>query len=238
MDRTCLITGGTRGIGRALAARLVAEGDRVALTGTSEERAVDAAAELAGTADAADRVLGVGCDVRDAASVDRAVTAVAGHFGGLDVVVNNAGVGVGAPVADLSSDEWDRIIGTNLTGVFNVCRAAIPHLRARGAGWIINVSSLASEHPFAGGAAYSASKAGLNAFTEALMQEVRYDGIRVSCVLPGSVATGFSGRAANAGADWRLRPEDVADVVVHLLAHQGRSLPSRVEIRPSQPKKA
>ena len=110
------------------------------------------------------------------------------------MLVNNAGVGVGAPIADLSYDEWNRIIDTNLTGVFHCCQAAIPHLRARGGGWIINISSLASKNPFVGGAAYCASKAGLNAFSEALMQELRYDNIRVSYVLPGSVATGFSGR--------------------------------------------
>jgi NAD(P)-dependent dehydrogenase (short-subunit alcohol dehydrogenase family) len=144
-------------------------------------------------------------------------------------------VGVGAPVADLAHDEWHRIIGTNLTGVFYCCRAAIPHLRARGGGWIVNISSLASKNPFAGAAAYCASKAGLNAFSEALMQEVRYDNIRVSYILPGSVATEFSGRSGGSGAEWRLLPDDVAHVVIDLLEHDDRSLPSRIEIRPSRP---
>jgi NAD(P)-dependent dehydrogenase (short-subunit alcohol dehydrogenase family) len=151
--------------------------------------------------------------------------------------VNNAGVGVGAPVADLSEDEWRRIIDTNLTGVFHCCKAAIPRLRRRGGGWIINISSLASKNPFVGGAAYCASKAGLNAYSEALMQELRYDDIRVSYILPGSVATGFSGRAPAEGGDWRLQPEDVAHAIVDLLRHPVRSLPSRVEIRPSRPRK-
>lgn len=238
MNRICLITGGTRGIGRALAGRLLAEHDMVAITGTSSDGAMAAASALAAASNDASRVVGVTCDVRDASSVEAAVRTTVARFGGLDVLVNNAGVGVGAPVADMSSEEWDRIIGTNLTGVFNCCRAVIPQLRTRGGGWIINVSSLASKNPFAGGAAYCATKAGLNAFSEALMQEVRYDGIRVAYVLPGSVATGFSGRASDAGADWKLLPEDVAQVIVDLLAHPPRSLPSRVEIRPSQPRNA
>jgi NAD(P)-dependent dehydrogenase (short-subunit alcohol dehydrogenase family) len=134
----------------------------------------------------------------------------------------------------MTADEWHRVVETNLTGVFYCCRAALPHLRSRGGGWIVNVSSLSSTGPFAGGAAYCASKAGLNAFTEALMQEVRQDGIRVACVLPGSVRTGFSGRSP--GTDqWKLAPEDVAQAVAGLIAFPARSLPSRIEIRPSQP---
>jgi NAD(P)-dependent dehydrogenase (short-subunit alcohol dehydrogenase family) len=168
--------------------------------------------------------------------VQRAVDSAVARFGGLDVVVNSAGVGVGVPIADMTHDEWDRIIGTNLTGVFNTCKAAIPHLRARG-GWIVNISSLASTNPFPGGAAYCASKAGLNAFSDALMQELRYDNIRVTTVLPGSVATGFSGREPGTGAEWKLLPEDVAQAIVDLLNHPARSLPSRIEIRPSRPKK-
>jgi len=134
-------------------------------------------------------------------------------------------------------DEWDRIIGTNLTGVFNCCKAAIPHLRRRGGGWIVNISSLSSTGPFPGGAAYVASKAGINAFSDALMQELRDDNIRVTTVLPGSVATGFSGREPGTGADWKLLPEDVAHAITDLLNHPARSLPSRIEIRPSRPKK-
>ncbi len=181
--------------------------------------------------------MGVVCDVRDPGSAARAVQTAVERYGGLDVLVNNAGVGMGAPVADLSSEEWHRILDTNLTGAFNCAHAAIPHLRARGGGWIVNVSSLASTNPFPGGAAYCASKAGLNAFSDALMQEVRHDGIRVTLVLPGSVATEFSGRPPGQGSEWKLHAEDVAQAIVDLLAHPPRSLPSRIEIRPSQPKK-
>jgi NAD(P)-dependent dehydrogenase (short-subunit alcohol dehydrogenase family) len=165
------------------------------------------------------------------------VSACAARFGGLDFVVNNAGVGVFADVADMQPAQWDEVIDTNLTGVFHVCHAAIPHLRRRGGGFIVNISSLAGKNSFATAAAYCASKAGLNAFSEALMQEVRYDNIRVSYVMPGSVATGFSSGDAAKGADWKISADDVADVVIDLLRHPARSLPSRVELRPSKPRK-
>jgi NAD(P)-dependent dehydrogenase (short-subunit alcohol dehydrogenase family) len=235
MPRVSLITGGTRGIGFAIAEALIREGDRVAITGTSSDSVVRAEHRLATAVADAGRVAGIVCDVRDRAAVERAVETVVARFGGLDALVNNAGVGIGAPVAELPDDEWNRIIDTNLTGVFHCCRSAIPRLRARGGGWIVNVSSLASKNAFAGGAAYCASKAGLNAFSEALMQELRYDNIRVTCILPGSVATGFSGREPEGGSDWKLRPEDVALAVVNVMRHPARSLPSRVEIRPSKP---
>jgi 3-oxoacyl-[acyl-carrier protein] reductase len=236
--RVSLVTGGTRGIGYAIADALLARGDAVAIVGTSRSGADDAAARLGADGERRARVLPLVCDVRDARAVEAACADVIDAFGGIDVLVNNAGVGVGAPVADLSYEEWDRIIGINLTGVFHCCKAVVPHLRRRGGGWIINISSLASKNPFAGGAAYCASKAALNAFSEALMQEVRYDGIRVSYVLPGSVATEFSGRPVSAGSDWRLQANDVAQVVIDLLSHPARSLPSRVEIRPSRPQKS
>lgn len=234
MSRISLVTGGTRGIGFAVAEALLKEGGRVAITGTDDDGVMKAEHRLADRVDDAGRVASIVCDVRDPASAEAAVQTVVARFGGLDALVNNAGVGTGRPVAELSYEEWRRIIDTNLTGVFNCCRSAIPHLRARG-GWIVNVSSLASTNPFAGAAAYCASKAGLNAFSEALMQELRYDGIRVTYVLPGSVATGFSGREPESGADWKLLPEDVATAIVDVMNHPSRSLPSRIEIRPSRP---
>jgi 3-oxoacyl-[acyl-carrier protein] reductase len=229
------VTGGTRGIGRAVVEALVARGDSVVLTGTSDESVQRAETAVSLAAHDATRVMGVVCDVRDAGSVRRAVDAAGQRFGGLDIVVNNAAVGVGGPIATLDEAEWDRLIDTNLTGVFHCCQAAIPHLKARGGGFIVNISSLAGKNAFAGGAAYCATKAGLDAFSEALMQEVRYDGIRVAHVCPGSVATGFNNRPPEAGAEWKLHAEDVAAVVLHLLSHPARSLPSRVEIRPAQP---
>jgi 3-oxoacyl-[acyl-carrier protein] reductase len=235
MALVALVTGGTRGIGYAVAEALLRNGHSVAFTGTTDDGVVKAEHALA--AIGGGHVTGIVCDVRDPAATERAVRTAVARFGGLDVLVNGAGVGVGAPVAELPHEEWDRIIGTNLTGVFNCCKSAIPHLRTRGGGWIINISSLSSTGPFAGGAAYCASKAGVNAFSDALMQELRSDNIRVSTVLPGSVATGFSGRSPDHGAEWKLHAEDVARVIVDLLDHPGRSLPSRVEIRPSRPNK-
>jgi 3-oxoacyl-[acyl-carrier protein] reductase len=237
MSLIALVTGGTRGIGHAVATRLLARGHGVAITGTTSAGVVRAEHALAEQCGDPGRVLGLVCDVRDHSDSELALQTVIARFGGLDILVNNAGIGVGQPIAEMPRDEWQRIIGTNLTGVYNCCRAAIPHLTARGGGWIVNVSSLASKNPFAGGAAYCASKAGLNAFSEALMQELRPSNIRVSYVLPGSVATGFNGRAAETGADWKLSPDDVAQVIEGLLDFPPRSLPSRVEIRPSRPQK-
>jgi NAD(P)-dependent dehydrogenase (short-subunit alcohol dehydrogenase family) len=236
MARIALVTGGTRGIGYAIAEALVRGGDAVAFTGRTDDSVVKAERSLSSIGRA--QVVGIVCDVRDSGSVTLAVKTVIAKFNALDVLVNCAGIGVGAPVADLPHDEWDRIIGTNLTGVFNCCKAAIPHLRTRGGGWIINISSLASTNPFPGGAAYCASKAGLNAFSDALMQELRYDNIRVSSILPGSVATGFSGREPGTGSEWKLHAEDIAQAVVDLLGYNARTLPSRVELRPAKPRKS
>ena len=238
MARVTLITGGTRGIGYALAEALLRAGDQVAITGTSTDGVMRAEHALATACGDPGRITGIVCDVRDPAQTELAVRTAAARYGGLDALVNNAGVGVGVPIAEMPHDEWDRIIGTNLTGVFNCCKAAIPVLRQRGGGWIVNVSSLASKNPFVGGAAYCASKAGLNAFSEALMQELRPDNIRVTYILPGSVATEFSGKDSGAGAEWKLHAEDVAQAIVDVLNHPARSLPSRVEIRPSRPQKS
>jgi len=232
--RTGLVTGGSRGIGLAIACRLVTEGVNVVVTGRSPSH-LSAAAATIGRAGPGS-VETICADVRSYAEVEKAVAAAA-RSGGLDIVVNNAGVGIFANVEKLTPAQWSEIIDTNLTGVFNVCHAALPELRKQGGGSIINISSLAGKNAFIGGAAYCASKAGLNAFSEALMQEVRYDNVRVSYVMPGSVSTAFSGNEPAAGSDWKIAPEDVAQVVVDLLRHNPRSLPSRVEIRPSKPRK-
>ena len=236
--KVAVVTGGSRGIGFAIAQALVALGVKVAITGRSESRLAAARLKLEG-AGAGSRVeVETGrADARRYADVEQAIGAAATRFGGLDILVNNAGVGVFANVGDMTPDQWAEVLETNLTGVFNACHAAIPHLRQRGGGFIINISSLAGSNAFAGGGAYCASKAGLNAFSEALMQELRYDDIRVSSVMPGSVATEFMGGDSSRGADWKIAPEDVADVVINLLKHEPRSLPSRVELRPSKPRR-
>jgi NAD(P)-dependent dehydrogenase (short-subunit alcohol dehydrogenase family) len=224
-----LVTGGSKGIGRAIAQALLAQGGHVAIAGRADTALVAAARTLG----AGDRLLTVRGDVRDPADAQRFVDETVRRFGGLDVLVNNAGVGRFANVADMSVDDWRLIVDTNLSGVFYCTRAALPELRRRGGGYIVNISSLAGKNAFTGGAAYCASKAGLNQFSEALMQEVRHDNIRVSYVMPGSVATGFGGTSG--GEAWKLAPEDVAKVVVDLISHDARSLASRVELRPSRP---
>jgi 3-oxoacyl-[acyl-carrier protein] reductase len=233
--KVAVVTGGSRGIGLAIARALVGDGVQVAITGRSAAHLSSARPRIEAAGPGAVETLQA--DVRSHDEVKRAIDAAVARFGGLDILINNAGVGVFSDVASMTPAQWSEVIDTNLTGVFNACHAALPHLRARGGGFIINISSLAGKNPFANGAAYCASKSGLNAFSEALMQEVRYDDIRVSYVMPGSVATAFSSGDEGKGADWKIRPEEVADVVVNLLRHDPRSLPSRVELRPSKPKK-
>ena len=193
---------------------------------------------LRGVAAQGAKVEGMRADVRQYAEVERLMAQTVSRFGGLDILINNAGIGLFRSVADMSVEEWDTVIDTNISGVFYCCHAAIPHLRKRGESWIINISSLAGKNAFVDGAAYCASKAALNQFSETLMQEVRHDGIRVSYVMPGSVATDFGGADRGAAkAGWALHADDVAEVVTDLIAHPARSLPSRVEIRPAQPPK-
>jgi len=233
--KVAMVTGGSRGIGLAIATALVREGVQVVVTGMSAAHLSTARSKIDGAGPGALETLQA--DVRKYDEVARAIDAAAARFGGLDILINNAGVGIFKEVAEMSPQDWQQVIDTNLTGVFNGCHAAIPHMRRRGGGFIINISSLAGKNPFAAAAAYCASKAGLNAFSEALMQEVRYDGIRVSYVMPGSVATAFSSGDESKGADWKISPDEVADVVLGLLRHHPRSLPSRVELRPSRPRK-
>jgi 3-oxoacyl-[acyl-carrier protein] reductase len=237
-DKVAVVTGGSRGIGYAIA-RALSDLDANVVISARQEESLRAARDrlAAGRAGSGARIAAIAADVTSYADVERLMDAAAARFGGLDLLVNNAGIGSFGEVAAQALDDWHRTIATNLTGVFYCCRAAIPHLRRRGGGWIINISSLAGKNPFAGAAAYCASKAGLNAFSEALMQEVRYDDIRVSSIMPGSVRTEFGGSHDGAGTEWKLAPSDVAQVVVDLVAHDRRSLPSRVEIRPSKPRK-
>ena len=226
--KVAVVTGGNRGIGRGIAEALAREGATVALSSRNAKAAEQAAREVGG------RTLGLPCDVRSHESVQHLFREVEQRLGGTDVLVNNAGIGLFAAVAETTPDDWRAVIETNLNGPFYCCREAIPQMRKRGGGYIFNISSLAGKNPFANGAAYNASKFGLNGFSEALMMEVRYDGIRVSYLMPGSVATDF-GRGARDKMDWALRPEDVAEVVLDLLRAPGRALYSRVEMRPSQP---
>jgi NAD(P)-dependent dehydrogenase (short-subunit alcohol dehydrogenase family) len=231
--QVALVTGGSKGIGYAIAEALASAGADVAITARSAQELDDAKGRLE-TAARGRRVTTHAVDVRDHAGVHNAVAETVSAFGGLDIVVNNAGVGRFVQVAEMSLAQWSDVIDTNLTGAFNVCHAAIPELRKRGGGYIVNISSLAGKNAFVGAAAYCASKAGLNQFGEVLMQEVRHDNIRVTTIAPGSVATGFAGNAA-ASADWKTAPSDIGQIVVDLLQGDPRSLASYIELRPSKP---
>jgi len=232
---TAIVTGATRGIGFDIAKALLKAGDRVMITGRSQGAVDTALSELAAAAGDEGRLAGVVADVRDKAAVEAMVAATVARFSSFDTLVNNAGVGAFSEVAQTTDEDWHRVIDTNLTGVFYCSRAAIPVLKAGGGGWIINIASLAGRNYFAEGAAYCASKAGLVAFSEAMMIEVRHDDIRVSVVMPGSVATDFMGPSGSRpDQSWKLTGDDVAEVVMDLLRHPARSLPSKVEIRPAR----
>ena len=231
-ERVAIVTGGSRGIGRAIVENLLDGGWRVFLCSRNPESVASALGELAGRGEAAGgAVAGRAVDVREQGEVDGFVDWVAGEAGRLDCLVNNAGLGHFAAVDALSGDQWREVLRTNLDGCFYFLRAAAP-LMKRGGGWIFNIASLAGKHPFAGGAAYNASKFGLVGMSEAAMLDLRHDGIRVAAILPGSVDTSFQSRKER---EWMLTPGDVARVVTDLLAFPERALPSRVEIRPTAP---
>lgn len=230
--KTAIVTGGTRGIGRAVVHALLREGASVAFCGRTQA-SVDAALAEFGPDH---KAFGAEADVRKAERVERFVAEVEAKFGGVDILVNNAGVGVFRPVAELTPEDWDRVIGTNLTGVFHFCRACLPLFRKRGGGQVVNISSLAGRNPFAGGAAYNASKFGLNGFSEAMMLDHRQENVRVSLIAPGSVDTEFS--PGTGGGDWKIAAADVAEVVLAILTMPARTLVSLVEMRPAKPRKS
>jgi NAD(P)-dependent dehydrogenase (short-subunit alcohol dehydrogenase family) len=233
-DKVAVVTGGTRGIGRAIAEALLEEGAKVFLCGRDPSNVQSAIEKLRSRW--GDRAAGAAADVRRHEECRKLIQSAADCFGGIDILVNNAGIGIFKPVEKLAPEEWDDTIQTNLSGVFYCTHEAIPFLRGRGGGYIFNISSLAGINTFPEGAAYSASKFGLNGFSEALMQEVRYDGIRVSYILPGSVATEFGSPGRPKAEDsWKVAAEDVAKAVVDLCRFPERTIASRVEIRPSRP---
>lgn len=233
--KTALVTGSSKGIGRAVAERLLEAGCSVALSARNPEELERTVTELQSRlASSESKIIGQQADVRDEASVERLFKAVDAGLGGLDILVNNAGVGVFKDLAAMTPSEWHTVLDTNLTGAYLCCHQALPRFQQKGGGWVINIASLAAKNPFAGGAAYNASKFGLLGMTEAIMLDHRYEGVKVSSILPGSVSTSF-GRSGE--ADWKIAPEDVAEAVAMILAMPDRSLVSHVEIRPSRPPK-
>jgi 3-oxoacyl-[acyl-carrier protein] reductase len=233
--KSAVVTGSTKGIGRAVAEALAREGAQVCVSARNAEEVERAVAEV-NELDRG-RATGAVCDVRDLDEVRALFEHAAAEFGGVDILVNNAGIGHFGRVEEMEPETFRAVLETNLFGVFYCCREAIPLMKRRGGGCIINISSLAGANPHPEMAAYNASKFALNGFSEALMQEVRHDRIKVSYVMPGSVNTAFGGDTPDESKSWQLQPEDVARVVVDLLRHDERSLPSRVELRPSRPPK-
>jgi 3-oxoacyl-[acyl-carrier protein] reductase len=234
-NRVAIVTGGTKGIGRAIAEALVREGIDVCISARKRSEMDQTIADLAGLAKG--RVTGIVCDVCDHSQVKALIERTVEEFGRLDILVNNAGIGIFATVEEMPPEDFRAVLETNLFGVYYCCHESIPVMKQRGGGYIINISSLAGANAHPRMAAYNASKFGLNGFSEALMQEVRHDGIKVSYIMPGSVNTEFGGDEPAEEKSWQLQPQDIARVVVDLLRHDERSLPSRVEIRPSKPPK-
>jgi 3-oxoacyl-[acyl-carrier protein] reductase len=230
-NKTAIVTGGTKGIGRAIAEALLREGISVCIAARKQSEIDQAVSELGGN------TTGFVCDVRDHDQVRALIDYTVKELGGLDILVNNAGIGTFDTVEQTSPEDFRAVLETNLFGVFYCCHEAIPRMKKRGGGYIINISSLAGANPHPRMAAYNASKFGLNGFSEALMQEVRHDGIKVSYIMPGSVNTEFGGDSPSNEKSWQLTPQDIARVVVDLLHHDDRALTSRVEIRPSKPPK-
>ncbi len=232
-DKVAYITGGSKGIGYGIAQILLNQGMRVAITSRSLQAAQEAATSLG--ADAA-RVLPLESNVASLEMETRAIEAVLGHFGQLDVVIANAGVGHFAPIDQLTEANWKDTIDTNLTGVFNTVKAAIDPLK-RSQGYIITIASLAGANFFEGGAAYNASKFGLVGFTQAIMLDLRKYGIKVTTIMPGSVATEFNNHQPSEADAWKIQPEDVGQMVADLLHMHPRTLPSKIEVRPTKPGK-
>jgi NAD(P)-dependent dehydrogenase (short-subunit alcohol dehydrogenase family) len=234
-DKVAVVTGSTKGIGLGAAEALLEGGAKVVVSARHAGEVAATAKRL--SAAHPDQVASHPCDVRQESEVEALFRAAEREFGGVDILVNNAGIGLFKNLEEMTLAEWNSVIETNVTGVFLCSRAAIPRMRRRGGGYIFNISSLAGKNAFPGGTVYNASKFALNGLSEALMQEVRYDGIRVSYIMPGSVNTHFGGTPPDPAQEWKLSPGDVAQVIVDLLRHPLRSLPSRVEIRPSRPPK-
>ena len=230
--KVALITGGTKGIGYGIAKAMLQAGMKVAITSRTQKAANKAAKELGDK----DNVIGIQADVRDYESQQKAVKKVVRKWKSLDVLIANAGVGHFADIEDMTVEQWQEVIDINLTGVFLSTKAALADLK-KSKGYLITIASLAGTNFFPKGAAYNASKFGLVGFSQAVMMDVRQDDVKVSTIMPGSVATHFNDHTPTEKDAWKIQPEDIAELVIDVLKMNPRTLPSKVEVRPSKPPK-
>jgi len=231
-NKVAYITGGSKGIGLGIARSLLAKGMRVAISSRTLQHAQDAADSFAN----ADMVLAIASDVSSMESEKAAIQSIIDKFGQLDVLVANAGVGHFAPIDTLSEEHWKQTIDTNLTGVFNSVKCSLEALK-KAEGYIITIASLAGTNFFENGSAYNASKFGLVGFSQAIMLDLRKYNIKVTTIMPGSVATHFDNHTPTEADAWKIQPEDVGQMVADLLQMHPRTLPSKIEVRPSGPPK-
>ncbi len=231
--KRALVTGASKGIGLAVAQALALNGADIAICGRNKADLEKGLDKLRGKS----KVVGRIADVSKSGDVAKLFKSVDAELGGLDILVNNAGIGIFRAAGELTVEEWDQVIGTNLSGAFYCTREALSRFAQGRGGRIINISSLAGKNPFAGGSAYNASKFGMNALSEVTMLDHRYDNVGVSYIMPGSVATEFSGQESKSKADWKVAPEDIAQIVLDILRMPERTLISRIEVRPSRPQK-
>lgn len=231
--KVAYITGGSKGIGLGIAKVLLEEGMRVAISSRHLKAAEDAVASLGASPDS---MLAIQSDVSSMADEQSAVKQIIERFGQLDVLIANAGVGHFAPIDELTVEKWNETINTNLTGVFHSVKASMDALK-KSEGYIISIASLAGTNFFENGSAYNASKFGLVGFTQAIMLDLRKYGIKVSTIMPGSVATYFNNHIPNDADAWKIQPEDIGQMVADILHMNPRTLPSKIEVRPSKPGK-
>jgi len=231
-DKVAYITGGTKGIGLGIAKILSDQGIRVAISGRGKKEVDKAAAEISSDAS---KVLGIVSDVRHFQEEENAVSEIIKHFGQLNFVIANAGLGVFKPVDELSVEDWSSMIDTNLTGIFHTLKASVESLK-KSEGYFITISSLAGTNFFENGSGYNASKFGAVGFTQAAMLDLRKYNIKVSTIMPGSVSTHFAGNDPTEKDAWKIQPEDIGNLILDILKMNPRTLPSKIEIRPLKPK--
>jgi len=230
-NQVAYITGGSQGIGLGVARAMLDQGMKVAISGRNQKKLDEAVEELGGITD---HLMALTSDVRRMDDEQKAIGTILDKWGQLDVLIANAGVGHFASIDDMTEELWNQTIDTNLTGVFHSVKAAVPALK-KSKGYIITIASLAGTNFFAGGSAYNASKFGLVGFTQAVMLDLRQDDVKVSTIMPGSVATYFNGNVPDDSDNWKIQPEDVGQLVLDLLRMHPRTLPSKIEVRPTKP---